>query len=258
MPGDRNKVGLALGAGSARGLAHIGVIQVLIENDIPIDYIAGSSMGAMVGGIYACGSDIYMLGKMAAALDSRVFMDIQVPRFGFVAGKRIKGLLELLTKKKTFSEADPSLAIVASDLMSGQRVTLKEGSIAEAIRASISVPGVFRPVRQGEMVLVDGAVTERLPVQTARAMGADVVIAVDVSCGEGKTVSINNTMDVIMAALDIMIKQQFDLTNDKGDILIQPDVSRYAPRDFAKTKEIIELGRQAAEANIKAIKRLTT
>jgi NTE family protein len=144
--------------------------------------------------------------------------------------------------------------IVATDLISGNRVVLEEGSIAEAIRASISVPGIFAPVSRGEMVLVDGAVADRLPVEVARNKGAEVVIAIDVTFGEGKQVVIKNALDVILTSLDIMQKQQFDFVSPQADIMIQPEVGNFTSRDFDKSKELVRLGRKAAEAKIEEIK----
>jgi NTE family protein len=198
--------GLVLGAGSARGLAHIGVIQVLNENGIPFDFIVGSSMGAMVAGIYACGANLYMLGKMAECMDASIFYDVHVPRLGFMNGKKITEFLNLVTKNKTFNDLNLPVAVVATDLVSGQRVVIDQGSVAEAIRASISIPGVFTPVKKEDMVLVDGAVCDRLPVEVARMRGAQVIIAVDVTFGEGKKVVIRNALDVVLTSLDIMQK----------------------------------------------------
>ncbi|HHV15637.1 MAG TPA: patatin family protein [Gelria sp.] len=251
----RPRIALVLGAGSARGLAHIGVLQVFEENQIPFDFIVGSSMGAIVGGIYACGADMKMLGRMLEHLDSRLFFDVQLPRLGFISGKRIKELLDLMTKKKNFDETKIPLLVVATDLLTGEKVVLEEGSISEAVRASISIPGIFNPVKLDEMILVDGAVVDRLPIEVARSRGADVVIAVDVTFGEGRAVTINNTMDVILTAIDIMQKKQFDLIYDKADILIQPSVGRFASKDFEKSQEIIQLGRQAAQEKLDEIKK---
>jgi NTE family protein len=246
--------GLVLGAGSARGLAHIGVIQVLNENGIPFDFIVGSSMGAMVAGIYACGANLYMLGKMAECMDASIFYDVHVPRLGFMNGKKITEFLNLVTKNKTFNDLNLPVAVVATDLVSGQRVVIDQGSVAEAIRASISIPGVFTPVKKEDMVLVDGAVCDRLPVEVARMRGAQVIIAVDVTFGEGKKVVIRNALDVVLTSLDIMQKQQFDLISPRADIIIQPEVGGFSPRDFDQAHKIIELGRQAAAAKIGEIK----
>lgn len=247
-------IGLVLGAGSARGLAHIGVMQVLIENDIPFDFIVGSSMGAMVGGIYTCGADIYMLAKLADSMDTNKFFDVHVPRMGFIGGKRIMDFLNLVTKQKTFAELLLPLAIVSTDLLSGRKVVIEEGNVAEAIRASISIPGVFNPVSKDDMVLVDGAVSDRLPVEVARSKGAQVIIAVDVTFGEGKKVMIRNALDVIMTSLDILQKQQFEMISPAADIIIQPEVGGFSPRDFDQAAVIIELGRQAALGKIEEIK----
>lgn len=249
-------VSLVLAAGSARGLAHIGVIQVLLEHDVNVDLIVGSSMGAMVGGIYACGTDIYMLDRMVEHMNHGVLYDVNLPRMGFMAGKKISAFLELMTKKKTFDELDIPLLVVATDLVTGQRAVIDEGPVAQAIRASISIPGIFRPVRDGERILVDGAVTDRLPVTPARERGADIVIAVDVTFGEGKRVVIRNTWDVIMTSLDILQKQQFDAVSSQSDILIQPAVGGYLPMDFNRSRELVDLGRTAALEKIEEIKQV--
>lgn len=251
---ERKRVGLALGAGSARGLAHIGVLQVLVENQIPVDLIVGSSMGALVGGVYACGSDMNMLGKLVYSMDNRIFWDIGIPRMGFVGGKRITSFIQLLTKNQTFEQTSIPLVVMATDLLSGQGIAINEGYIADAVRASISIPGVFKPVKRDGMLLVDGAVSHRLPVEEARSRNCDLIIAVDVTCGEERRVAINNTIDVFLTALDIMIRDNFQLTSDKGDILIQPAVGIYSSNDFENSRRIIELGREAAEAQIDKIR----
>ena len=249
-------VGLVLGAGSARGLAHIGVLQVLKEEEIGFDYIVGSSMGAMVGAIYASGADLYMLEKMLDSMNTNMMLDVQVPRFGFVAGKRVDSFLALLTKNKNFDQLDLPVIAVATDLISGQRVILDQGPVTEAVRASISIPGVFTPVLKDDMVLVDGAVIDRLPVEVARDRGADIIIAVDVTFGPDKKVIIKNTIDVIMTSLDIMQKLHFNLCESQADILIQPAVGNFTARDFESTKEIIALGRAATLDKVKEIKQV--
>src|SRR5665647_1102479 len=247
-------IGLVLGAGSARGLAHIGVLQVLQEEGVQFDFIVGSSMGAMVGAVYASGTDLYILDKMLDYMNTGLMIDIQVPRFGFVAGKRIDSFIILLTKNKSFTQLNPPLMVVATDLMSGGRVIFDQGSVTEAVRASISIPGVFAPVRKDDMVLVDGAVIDHLPVEVARVRGADIVIAVDVTFGPDKKVSIKNTLDVIMTALDIMQKRHFDFIGPQADILIQPAVGNYASQDFESSRAIVALGRTATFDKVAEIK----
>ncbi len=246
----KDRIALVLGAGSARGLAHIGVLEVLEENKIPFDFIVGSSIGAMIGAIYACGTDIRMLGKMAEHLDPNIFLDISVPRMGFMAGRKVDDFLNLMTRNKTFADTQLPIYMVSTDLYSGKCVVLKEGLLAPAVRASISIPGVFVPVKKEDMLLVDGAVTDRLPLSVARDEGADFIIAVDVSFGEGKTVEIRHTLDVLLTALDIMQRQQFEAISSSADILLQPAVTGYSQKDFRCAGDIIQLGREAAEAHL--------
>lgn len=244
------RVAIVLGAGSARGLAHIGVLQVLRENEIDFDFIVGSSMGAMVGSIYACGADLYMLDRMIEHMNTRLLVDIMVPRMGFIAGNRISEFLDLVTKKKSFAQLDFPVTVISTDLVTGQKVVMSEGSVTEAVRASISIPGVFVPLVKDDMVLVDGAVSDRLPIEVAREMGADLVIAVDVTYGAGKKTEFDGAMDVILTALEIMGQYHFDAVNVNADILIQPAVRHINPRDFDRSREIVDQGRRAAAEKV--------
>jgi len=256
MQGRRPRIGLVLGAGSARGLAHIGVIQVLEEHRIPFDFIVGSSIGAMVGGIYSAGADIKMLDKMLEIMDTNILFDFRLPRLGFIEGKRIKYFLDLMTKNKTFNELKIPLVAVATDLISGESVLLEEGLVSEAIRASISIPGIFKPVKRDNMILVDGAVANRLPVGVALDRGAEVVIAVEVNFTHAWEITIKNALDVILTSLDIMQKPQFEIVSRQADILIKPEVGHFSSRDFDKSRQLVDLGRAAAEAKIEEIKRI--
>lgn len=253
MTGRKPKIALVLGAGSARGFAHIGVLQVLNAHGIYPDMIVGSSMGAMVGGIYASGADMHMLEKMIASIDTRALFDVRVPRMGFVAGNKISALLKLLTKNKDFAELDIMLKVAATDLLSGRTVVLDRGLIAEAIRASISIPGIFHPVKRDGMILVDGAITDRLPVDIAIKSQADLVIAVDVTFCEERTAEIKNVLDVIISSLDLMQKNHFEASAENADFLLQPRLGRFSSSDFSRSSQIIELGRQAAQEQIMAI-----
>ncbi|MGE5423331.1 MAG: patatin-like phospholipase family protein [Ignavibacteriales bacterium] len=251
------KVGLALGAGSARGLAHIGILQVLNENKIPYDFIVGSSMGAMVGAIYASGADLYMAGKMLDIFDYKVLWDVGIPRMGFISGNKIEKFIRLLTKNRTFDQLDIPLAVVTTNILTGEKVVINEGLVADAVRASVSIPGVFRPVRHNDLLLVDGAVAERLPVQTARDMGAEIVLGVDVTFAAGKTVKLRNTLDVFLQAIDVLEHQIFEnISRHQADLLIQASVGHIGSSEFDKAAECIELGRKCAEDALGDIKAL--
>jgi len=178
-------IGLALGSGSARGWAHIGVIEALEENGIPIDFIAGSSIGAFVGAVYAAG-DIKSLRDFALSMNWRMvlsYFDVVFPKSGFLDGKRVHDLFSMHTQARTFDDFRIPVKMIATDLNTGGQVILDSGNIIESIRASVSVPGVFTPVRRGKMLLVDGGLVNPIPVDVVRSMGAQVVIAVDLNTG---------------------------------------------------------------------------
>ncbi|WP_428908755.1 patatin-like phospholipase family protein [Niallia sp. Krafla_26] len=249
---EQPKIGLALGSGGARGFAHLGVIKVLVENDIPIHYIAGSSMGSLVACFYASGLDFKQLYKISTSFKRKYFLDFTVPKMGFIAGKRIKDLIRLFTKGKRLEELKPPVSVVATDLKTGEKVVFTEGPIAEAVRSSISIPGVFVPEKKDGRLLVDGGVVDRVPVSVVKEMGADIVIAVDVS--RVKTdAEITNIYDVIMQSLDIMQMELVENRQIASDIMIRPSVETYSARAFTNIEEIILMGEEEAQKHIKQI-----
>ncbi|NYE56799.1 patatin-like phospholipase family protein [Carboxydothermus ferrireducens] len=192
----RPRIGIALGSGGARGYAHIGVLKALQEANIPIDFIAGTSMGAVVGAAYAAGYRIEELEDMALKMRWRwIFnlFDPTLPRQGIIAGNKVEKYFEMLTQGKEFSQLRKPLTVVATDIVSGEEVRLNEGLVAKALRASIAIPGVFSPVKIDERILVDGSVTTPVPVRAAKEAGADIVIAIDVSSNVDQTSTLVHT-----------------------------------------------------------------
>jgi NTE family protein len=221
------------------------VLQVLRENNIPVDFIVGSSMGAMVGSIYAAGGDIYMTGKLASALNVSLFWDVGLPKLGFVKGDRVEQLLRMLTKGKSFDQLDLPLAIVATDIESGQRIVIREGPVYRAVRASGSLPGVFEPVRLDGRLLVDGAVSDRLPVSLAWEMGATLVLGVVVTFPDDKKNHIRTALDVIFQAIELLEKQIFEnLVRSQASVLLQPRLGNIKSTDFARAEECVAIGRE--------------
>jgi NTE family protein len=182
----RRAVGLVLGSGASRGWAHIGAIQALEEANIPIDCIAGSSIGSYVGAIYASGN-LRSLKDFVISMDGKKvfsYFDIVLPWAGLLDGtKRLKELFSIHTDAIDFADLNIPVAMVATDLDTGGKVVLKSGSLIEALRATMSIPGIFAPARVKNRWLVDGGVVDPVPVGVARAMGADVVVAVDLNGG---------------------------------------------------------------------------
>ena len=177
------KVGLALGSGSARGWAHIGAIEAIEEAGIPIHYVAGTSIGAFVGAVYATG-DLASLKEFALQMDWKKvlsYFDVVFPKSGFMDGKKVHELFSIHTDAKTFEDFKIPVKMIATDLKTGKKVVIDSGNIIEGIRASISVPGVFTPVKQGDKWLVDGGLVDPVPVTAVRNMGANFVIAVDLN-----------------------------------------------------------------------------
>lgn len=178
----RPKIGLALGSGGSRGLAHIGVIKVLEKNNIPIDFIAGSSIGAMAGGFYASGLTIKKIEEIALSTNwRRVFSVLSDPSLkrGLIGGEKVKTFIESHIDGKRFEDCRIPFVAVATDLKTGEIVILDKGEMTQAIKASISIPLVFKPVEIDGRMLADGGLSAPVPVEIVRAMGADIVIAVN-------------------------------------------------------------------------------
>jgi len=177
------KLGIALGSGSSRGFAHIGILRVFEDENIPIDYIAGTSIGAYIGAIYSAGA-IKELEEFILSLDWKKlfrYYDLRLSKSGIFSGKKIMELLEMVLDGKNFEELYIPFSCVAVDIKRAKEVVFKSGDILKAIRASLSMPGVFTPVEYGDMLLVDGGIMNPVPVDIVKSMGADIVIAVDLS-----------------------------------------------------------------------------
>lgn len=239
------KIGLALSSGGARGMAHLGVIKVLKEAGIPIDYVAGSSMGSIVSVFLANQLDLDLCEKLVASLRMKQWLDLTVPKMGFVIGDKVQELIRLLAHNKRIEELRIPTAIVATDLVRGEPVVFKEGPIDLAVRSSIAIPGIFEPVRLGDQILVDGGVIDRVPVSVVREMGADFVIAVDV-IPKVNQARIKNIFDVIAQTLVIMEKEITQHCLPMADFLIHPDVADISPTAFNRMDQCIKRGEREA------------
>jgi len=251
--GKQPKVALALGAGGARGLAHVGVLKVLVEEAIPINYIAGSSMGAIIGALYACGIEPDFMEKLLPRLRHINWRDYTVPRMGLMSGNKVWELFKVITGGRTFAETRIPLAMVATDLVKGERVVLREGLLADAMRASAAVPGVFQPVLEDERVLVDGAVIDRVPIGAAREMGAEFVIAVDVRFGSNET-RIRTALDVILRSIEVLEREVTRCARLEADVFINPSLDHIGSSDFDAMEECIHIGAEATRQVLPVIR----
>lgn len=252
---DRPKVGIALGAGGARGLAHIGVLKVFEEENIPIDYIAGSSIGSLIGVLYANGTDLAMIEELSTQIKRNQMIDLTIPKKGLIVGNKVQELIRLLTHRKNLEDLKIPTAVVATDLVTGERVVFREGPIDIAVRASISIPGVFEPVYLGEQILVDGGVVDRIPISVIKEMGADITIGVNVVPPFGKT-RIENIFDVITQSIIIMEREIMSQHIPIADCLIHPDLCEISPTDFSNVRECVQQGEETTRREIKKIKEL--
>lgn len=266
----RKKVGLALSGGAARGLAHVGVLRVLQKEGIPIDMIAGTSAGAVIGAGYAWDQDTVRITK--DALDASwkkmaPMIDPSIPRTGFIKGKKIQDLIsQYVGGNIRFSDLKIPFACVATDIDTGEEVVIDSGSVPEALRSSISIPGIFTVVKREGRYLVDGGLTTPVPVEVVRRMGADFIIAVnvnpDVTYRMGKTGQARvaahkepNIFQVIMQSIYITTYSLARNSLENADVVIEPDLSHIGAGDFNKARELITRGRQAAQDAIPEIKK---
>lgn len=238
-------IGLALGSGASRGIAHIGVLKALHENNIEPDYIAGCSIGALIGALYICGIDMDILTKLAKNMKADIWMDPAVSRKGLLAGKKAEEFFRILTREKRIEELEKPIKIVATDLTTSQRHVFTSGPLWRAIRASISIPGIFCPVEIDDMVLVDGGVVERVPAALVKEMGADVVIAVDVCKGQNN-LKPKNLFEIIMQSVETMENKIVENRLEDDYIVINPIIKNINPLDFTKVELCIEEGKRAA------------
>ncbi|QQK80623.1 patatin-like phospholipase family protein [Salicibibacter cibi] len=250
---DQPSVGLALGSGGARGFAHIGVLEVFEEEGIPINFIAGSSMGAVIGTLAALGRSADDLKQLANLFRRKYYIDFTVPKMGLVSGKRLEELFFMLTKGEMLENLDIPATVVTTDLNSGERVLFTNGSIAKALRATISIPGIFVPVRYGEHLLVDGGVIDRVPANVVTDMGADLVVAVDVSYFP-ETPSTSSIHDVIIQSMEIMARELVKAKKIEADILMKPIMQANNAIVFDDTESLIQQGREEALRHLPQIR----
>ncbi|NLM40734.1 MAG: patatin-like phospholipase family protein [Firmicutes bacterium] len=235
-------------------MANLGVLQVLEEEQIPIHIVCGTSAGAVIAGLYAAGSDLQLLGRMVLELDWNDLTSWTLRPQGLVVPDKIRNMLRLLMRDQHFEDLPIKAAVVATNLLTGEEVVLDSGSVADAVTASLSIPGVFVPVERDGMVLVDGALVNRVPGDLCRRLGADFVIAVDVGWAPLRS-RVRHLPDVIIQTIDILGRQAAASKEIDCDVLIEPPLGNVTLTQLNRAAEIVEKGRQAAREALPAIKR---
>jgi NTE family protein len=257
------KIGLALGGGAARGLAHIGVLEVLEREGITVDVIAGTSAGAGVGALYAQGTPATQIKELALNTSWKrlvSLVDLTLPRSGFIEGARVKNLLRSIIGDIEFSDLKIPMACVATDIKSGEEVVINNGSVLEGVRASISVPVIFTTVKWQDRYLVDGGLVNPVPVSTVREMGADFVIAVNVIPDVGdrsrqaQGFKKPNIFNVMLQSMYITTYSAVRSSLEGADIVIEPQLKHIGYVDFHRARDCISQGELAAQELIPQIK----
>lgn len=241
-----------MGGGAVLGAAHIGVIRALEEMDIEVSYISGTSIGAFVGALFAFGHSAQEIEEIALKLD---WMDISGIAFfesGILSNAKLGKLLSKSLGEKKIEEAKIPLAVIATDISNGEKIVLKKGSVVQAVMASTCIPGVFTPVKFDDKLLVDGGIVENIPIDTAKNMGAEYVIGVDLNAIKTYNKP-DSILDVMINSFHFTLKAAAKYQTEEADLLITPDLSKYNMVSTDQIKELIEQGyKDAKEAFEKA------
>jgi NTE family protein len=251
--GARPKVGLALGGGFARGIAHIGVLRVLEEHEIPIHCIAGTSVGALIAATYASGTPLDEMERQGQATRFSDFGRWTLSRMGMASNERLEHFLHKFTPAEFFSQMKLPLSIVATDLITGESVHFTDGEIGPALRASCAYPGLFLPVEYRGRILVDGFLTETVPAEAALDLGAEIVIGVHLEPGLLRSAP-RNTIEVISRSFSIIQSAAAQHWHSDVDILIEPEVHHILWDEFVKTPQLVAAGETAARSAIPKIR----
>lgn len=247
------KIGLALGGGAARGFAHIGVIKMLESQGIVPDYVVGTSAGAVVGSLYAGGFDAFAMQKIAVQLDEKIFADWTVSGRGLLKGEALQDFINQHLNRRPLEKLNKPFATVATDLNSGERIVFRTGDTGMAVRASAAVPGVFQPARFNGHYYVDGGLVSPVPVQAAREMGADFVIAVDISARPNGQ-PVDSLTAIIWQTTTIMGGLIGKTEMKDADVVIRPNLPYVKSWDFAARHDAMLEGEKAALAALPGIK----
>lgn len=253
LPPVKPRIGLALGGGAAKGFAHIGVIKMLEASGIHPDVVSGTSAGSVVGALYASGMDAFQLQEQAFALDESKIRDVRLFAGGLVQGQKLQDYINQLVGNQPMEKLKLPFAAVSTDLETGQRVVFVRGNTGQAVRASSSIPGVFEPAVIGSHRYVDGGVTSPVPVDAARQLGADIVIAVDISTKAADSKP-DGMLGTIGQSINIMGQKLGEQELARADVVIRPKVGGIGAAAFEQKDRAILEGERAALAAIPAIR----
>jgi len=242
--------GLALSGGVARGIAHIGVLKALREHGMRPGYVAGTSSGSLVAALYAAGVPIERMEALAQEARWRDLVKLTLPRQGLIKLGQIEKVLSKIMDIKDFSGLQLPLGVVACNIANGEKVVLRKGHLAQALQASCAIPGIFRPVRIADQLLVDGGLVENIPVKTCREMGAQHVLAVDVNGFRPLNKEPSSLLEVMIHTVQILASRKAEEEAADADIVLRPDVSELSPTDLEAAEIFMARGYKCASAQL--------
>ncbi|MFW5985558.1 MAG: patatin-like phospholipase family protein [Halanaerobiaceae bacterium] len=251
---EKTEVGLALSGGAAWGLAHIGVLEVLVENEIEIDYIAGTSAGSIVGSLYASGVSPEEMKEIAEDITWIDLLRPVISDLGLFNSEQIEKFIKENIKENQFSRLQIGLSVVATDLATGEVVILEKGKVSRAVTASSAIPVIFEPVEYREKKLVDGGLANNLPLDVVNQQDVDIVVGVDVASSFSIAEFPRSKTEVGIRSYNIIQKHQTDY--EGADVVIKPDLEGIRGTDFSAHKKMIARGRDAAREMLPEIKKL--
>jgi NTE family protein len=255
-PRPRPKIGLALGGGFARGLAHIGVLKVFEDEQIPIDFLAGTSVGALIGAGFASGVPAAELAEIAAQVRFKDFSRWTFSRFGLFSNDKMSAFLHRALRCKTFEELRIPLSVTATDIITGEPAVFTSGDLIDPVRASCAYPGMFQPVRIGEQLLVDGLLAYSVPAQPLRTMGAERVVAVHLAANWVKARGPRHVFDVIGQCFSIAQEKMGASWRVLSDLVVEPDIGEFGYDDFLRAHELVKAGEHAMRAALPKLREL--
>lgn len=244
-PIEEEKIGLALSGGSLWGIAHIGVLKALEDNHIPISFIAGTSVGALIGALYAAGLSASELETLAISTQWKDISKLSLPFRGLLSNEPMEQYVHKLIGDITFSELKIPFQAVAADLISGEEVILKRGKLSTALRATTAIPGIYQPVQIEDKTLVDGGIVNNVPISVTRNMGSDLIVAVSLSSSLNNWIP-KNSLEVILKSYSIMQQKIVRREMVHADISIDVDMTGCSPMDFSNGKTVYNRGLSAA------------
>jgi NTE family protein len=247
------KLGIALGGGFARGLAHVGVLRVLQEEGIPIDFVAGTSVGSIIGASYCSGVSAREMQEIASIVRFKDFARWSLNKLGFCTNNRMNNFLCKIVKCKTFEELHTPLAVAATDFTTGEGVVFRTGPIVEAVRASCAYPGMFQPVKVNGRLLVDGMLSHAVPTTPLREMGADRVLAVYLSAHWVNLNGPRHVFDVIGQCFSIAQAKMSGIWKRDADLVIEPNVDGFTYDGFERATDLIRAGENSIREVLPAI-----